>query len=94
MRTRRHARDRRLERRLARKVTKTGAKCAPEVYQAYLAGMQRGMEIQEKRKTALDCASYRDIFGNEIPSMKMREDVQADEALCVRSAVGPSVSLH
>ncbi|WP_312795925.1 hypothetical protein [Tianweitania sp.] len=93
MRIRRHARDRRIERRLARKVTKTGEKCAPEVYQAYLAGMQRGMEIQEEQQAAQECMSYRDIFGNEIPSMKMR-DVKADDALCVRSATGPSVSLH
>ena len=91
--TRNRARDRRLERRLARKVTKTGETLPPEVYHAYLAGMQRGMEIQEEQKAAQERVWYRDIFGNEIASVTM-QDMKAEEAMCVGSAVGPSVSLH
>lgn len=89
----RHASDRRLERRLARKVTKGGQKYAPEVYEAYLAGLQRGLEIIEEQQAALQCMSYRDIFGNEIPSMKTR-DRQTEDARSIGATVSPSASFH
>lgn len=91
--THRHASDRRLERRLARKVTKGGQKYAPEVYEAYLAGLQRGLEIREEQQATLQCMSYRDIFGNEIPSMKAR-DAQAEDGRCIGPTESPSASLH
>lgn len=89
---RKHASDRRLERRLARKVSKTGQKCSAEVFEAYLAGLQQGLEIQEKQQAVPLHVPYRDIFGNEIPSMKMRDRVDEDDG--IRSATTRSVSLH
>jgi hypothetical protein len=91
--SRKRARDRRLERRLARKVTKTGQKCAPEIYEAYLAGLQKGLEVQEEQQAALQCMSYRDIFGNEVSSMKMRTE-PVDDSIGIGTAVSPSLSFH
>ncbi|MBS9721940.1 hypothetical protein JYU29_14710 [Tianweitania sp. BSSL-BM11] len=93
MRSRKRAKDRRLERRLARKVTKTGEKYAPEVYQAYLSGMQRGMEIKEQQRAEIEAVPYQDIFGNPITSMKMRE-IRTEDAICAVSASSPSANFH
>jgi hypothetical protein len=90
---RKRARDRRLERRLARKVTKTGKTYAPEVYDAYLAGLQKGLQIQEEQQAALQCVSYHDIFGNEVGCMKIR-DMQVDESNFAAAEVSLSVSVH
>lgn len=91
---RKQARDRRVERRLARKVTKTGQRCAPEVYEAYLAGLQKGLEVQEAQQAALLDITYRDIFGNEVPSVKMPGARIDENNNCVSTAAPPSLSVH
>jgi hypothetical protein len=87
------ARERRLARRMARKVCKSGEKLGPEVFEAYLAGLQRGLELQEQRAIKVPHCAMQDIFGNEIV-FNQRAEAQPREAELTEAAPPVALVLH
>lgn len=88
---RKGAKQRRLERRLARKVFKTAAKQPPEVFVAYLKGLVSGAELRQVTDLALLNMPQMDIFGNQVSGLQARLPA-GDEA--ERDVGAPATVFH
>lgn len=69
MKERNRAKQRRKERRLARKLFKSGTKQPPEVFVAYLQGLVRGTELRQAQELAIRDIPMMDIFGQRVSGL-------------------------
>jgi len=86
------ARDRRLARRLSRKVAKAGA--PSDIYVAFLAGLQRGLEMRETQVALPPAIHFGDRFFGTTLAAKQAPSLETDDADLADFALERPIVLH